>query len=46
MGPFVTIGKSLPFPKNLLYVNEITGFIYQVPCHDCAFVYIGELNET
>ena len=42
MRPFVTIGKSLPSPKDPLDVNEITGFIYQVPCHDCPFVYIGQ----
>ena len=23
-------------------VNEITGIIYQVSCHDCPFVYIGQ----
>ena len=41
MKPFVTIGKSLPSPKDPLDVNEITGIIYQVSCHDCPFVYIG-----
>ena len=30
MKPFVTIGKSLPSPKDPLDVNEITGIIYQV----------------
>ena len=45
MRPFVTIGKSLPFPKYPLDVNEITGIIYQVPCHDCPFVYIGQTNR-
>ena len=42
MRPFITIGKSLSFPKNPLDVNEITGIIYQVPCHDCPFVYMGQ----
>ena len=28
MRPFVTIGKSLPSPKDPLDVNEITGSIY------------------
>ena len=39
MRPFVTIAKSLPSPKDLLDVNEITGIIYQVP-----FVYIGKIK--
>ena len=37
MKPFVTIGKSLPSPKDPLDVNEITGIIYQVPCHELSF---------
>ena len=24
---------------------EITGIIYQVPCHDCPFVYIGQTKR-
>ena len=43
MKPFVTIEKSLPSPKDPLDANKITGIIiYQVPCHDCPFVYIGQ----
>ena len=42
MKPFVTIGKSLPSPKDPLDANERAGFIYQVPCRDCPFVYIGQ----
>ena len=42
---FVTIGKSLPSPKDPLDVNEITGIIYQVPCHDSLFVYIGQTKR-
>ena len=38
MRPFVTVGKPLPSPKNPLDVDEITGIIYLVPCHDCPFV--------
>ena len=45
MRPFVTIGKSFPCPKDPLDVNEITGIIYQVPCHDCRFVYIGKTKR-
>ena len=45
INPFVTIGKSLPFPKDPLDVNEITGIIYKVLCHDCPFVYIGQTKR-
>ena len=45
MKPFVTIGKSFPSPKDPLDVNEITGIIYHVPCHDCPFVYIGQTKR-
>ena len=39
MKHFVTIGKFLPSPKDLLDVSENTGIIYQVP-----FVYIGKIK--
>ena len=42
MRPFVTIGKSLPSHEDPLDVNEITDIIYQVPYHDCPFVYIDQ----
>ena len=45
MRPFVTNEKSLPSPKDPLEVNEITGIIYQVLCHDCPFVYIGYTKQ-
>ena len=45
MKPFAAIGKSLPSHKDPLYVNEITGIIYQVPCHDCFFVYIDQTKR-
>ena len=45
MKPFATIAKYLPSPKDPLDVNEITGIIYQVPCHDCPFVYIGQTKR-
>ena len=43
--PFVTTGKSFPSPKNSLDVKEITGIIYQIPCHDCSFVFIGQTKR-
>ena len=45
MRPFVTIGKSLPSLKDPLDVDEITGIICQVSCHDCPFVYIGQTKR-
>ena len=45
MRSFVTIGKSLTSPKDPLDVNEITDIIYQVPCHDCPFVYIDQTKR-
>ena len=45
MRPFVNIGKSLPSPKDSLDVNEIAGVIYQVPCHNCPLVYIGQTKR-
>ena len=26
-------------------VNDIPGIIYQVPCHDCPFLYTGQTNR-
>ena len=45
MKPFDTIGRSLPSFKDPLDVNEITGIIYQVPCHNCPFVYSGQTKR-
>ena len=42
---FVTLGKSFPSPKDPWDVNKITGIIYQVPCHDYPFVYIGQTER-
>ena len=42
---FVAIGNSLSSPNDPLNVNEITGIVYQVPCHDCPFVYIGQTKR-
>ena len=44
MRSFVTIEKSLSAPKDSLEANEITGIIYQLPCH-CSFVYIGQTKQ-
>ena len=36
---------SVVFLKDPLDVNEITGIIYQVLCHDCPFVYIDQTKR-
>ena len=49
MRPFVTIGKSLPSPKDSLDVNEITGIIYQFTKFRVMIVPLftsAKLNET
>ena len=44
---FVTLGKSLPSSKDPLGVSEITGIIYQIPCHDIIRLFtLAKLNET
>ena len=45
MRSLLAIGKSLPSPKDPLDVNEITGIICQVPCHNYPFVYIGQSKQ-
>ena len=42
---FIDASAVSPFPKDPLDVNEITGIIYQVPCHGCPFVYIGQTKR-
>ena len=42
---FLTISKYLPSLKDPLKETEISGLIYQVPCHDCGSVYIGQTKR-
>ena len=44
--PYLTINKYLPSPKDFTNKDELSGMIYQVPCHDCDFIYIGQTKRT
>ena len=39
--PVRTIGRILPFPTDPHNPEEKSCVVYQVPCSDCNFVYIG-----
>ena len=45
MKPYLTISKYLPSLKDPLKETEISGLVYQVPCHDCGSVYIGQTKR-
>ena len=42
MKPIHTIGRILPSPKDPLTLEKKSCLVYQVPCFDCDFVYIGQ----
>ena len=43
--PHLTIRKVLPSLKNPLDNSEKCCLVYQVPCRDCSFVYIGQTKR-
>ena len=45
MKPHLTIRKLLPSLKNPLDNSEKFCLVYQVPCRDCSFVYIGQTKR-
>ena len=45
MKPIRTIGQYLPSPKDPITTNEITCVVYEVPCKDCDFVYVGQTKQ-
>ena len=45
MKPHLKIRKLLPSLKDLLDNNEKYCLVYQVPCRDCSFVYIGQMKR-
>ena len=45
MKPYLTIQKLLPSLKDPLDNCEKSCLVYQVPCHDCDFVYIGQTKR-
>ena len=40
-----TIGQILPSPKDPLTLEEKSCLVYEVPCFDCDFVYIGQTKR-
>ena len=40
-----TIDEILPSPKGTLTLKEKSCVVYQVPCFDCNFVYIGQTKR-
>ena len=44
MKPHLTIRKLLPFLKKPVDNSEKSCLVYQVPCRDCSFVYIGQMK--
>ena len=45
MKPHLTIRKFLPSLKDPLDYSEKSCLVYQVPCRDCSFVYIGQTKR-
>ena len=45
MRPVRTIGQILPSPKDQHNPEEKSCVVYQVPCSDCNFVYIGQTKR-
>ena len=45
MKPLITIGKLLPPLKDPLVSEKKSCLVYQVPCQDCGFVYIGQTKR-
>ena len=44
--PCNTIGKKLAHYKDSVDPNMRQGAVYQIPCHDCDFSYIGETKRS
>ena len=43
--PFLTIGRFLPSLKDEINHNEKSNLVYEVPCQNCPFVYIGQIKR-
>ena len=41
-----TIGKKLAHHKDSMDPNMRQGAVYQIPCHDCDFSYIGQTKRS
>ena len=45
MKPIRTIDQYLPSPQDPITSDEITCVVYEVPCKDCDFVYVGQTKR-
>ena len=45
MRPVRTIGQNLPASKDPHNPEEKSCVVYQVPCSECNFVYIGQTKR-
>ena len=45
MRPVCAIGQILPSPKDPHHLEEKSCVVYQVPCSNCNFVYIGRTKR-
>ena len=43
--PFLTTGRFLPSLKDEINHNEKSNLVYEVPCQNCPFVYIGQTKR-
>ena len=44
--PHLTLKDILPKAKDLLEKSSRPGVVYQIPCRDCAGIYIGETGRA
>ena len=45
MKPIRTIGQYLPSPEDPITSDEIICVVYEVPCKECEFVYVGQTKQ-
>jgi len=45
MKPVCIIGQNLPSPKDPISPDEVTCVVYEIPCDNCEFVYVGQTKR-
>ena len=43
--PFLTIGRFLPFLRDEINHSKKSNLVYEAPCQNCTFVYIGQTKR-
>ena len=43
--PHTSLRKMLVHPKDKIDIENVTGCVYEIPCHNCAKTYIGETGR-